>query len=144
MLHRDPGASADMFQQSILSGCNAVMMDDSLLADQKTPASYDCKVETTRGDTKETCSVPVEQIQRGIQNGVRGINIDTDIRLAMAGAMREKFAQDWAEFDPRKALKAATGSRRDICKARFIAFGCAVQASRIRPLQLDKMVVRYQ
>jgi fructose-bisphosphate aldolase class II len=56
------------------------------------------------GDIKETYGVPVEEIQRGIQSGVRKINIDTDIRLAMTGAMRQVFAQQPSEFDPRKAL----------------------------------------
>jgi fructose-bisphosphate aldolase class II len=56
------------------------------------------------GDIKETYGVPVEEIQRGIQSGVRKINIDTDIRLAMTGAMRQVFAQQPSEFDPRRGL----------------------------------------
>jgi fructose-bisphosphate aldolase class II len=95
------------------------------------------------GDIKETYGVPVEEIQRGIRSGVRKVNIDTDIRLAMTGAMRKSFAQDRREFDPRKALKAATAAAKDICAARFVAFGCAGQASRIRPLALERMVARY-
>src|SRR5262249_49288186 len=95
------------------------------------------------GDIKETYGVPVEEIQRGIRSGVRKVNIDTDIRLAMTGAMRRTFAQDRAEFDPRKALKAATAAAKDICRARFVAFGCAGQASRIKPLPLEKMAARY-
>ncbi|MDO5288022.1 MAG: fructose-bisphosphate aldolase class II [Pseudomonadota bacterium] len=83
------------------------------------------------GDIKQTYGVPVEEIVRGIQNGVRKINIDTDIRLAMTGAMRQLFAQQPSEFDPRKALAAAKKAARGICKARFEAFGCAGQASRI-------------
>jgi fructose-bisphosphate aldolase class II len=95
------------------------------------------------GDIKETYGVPVEEIQRGIQSGVRKVNIDTDIRLAMTGAMRQTLAQDRAEFDPRKALKAATAAAKSICTARFIAFGCAGQASKIRPVPLEKMAARY-
>jgi fructose-bisphosphate aldolase class II len=95
------------------------------------------------GDIRETYGVPVEEIQRGIQSGVRKVNIDTDIRLAMTGAMRKAFAQERSEFDPRKALKAATAAAKDICKARFIAFGCAGQASRIKPVSLEKMATRY-
>jgi fructose-bisphosphate aldolase class II len=96
------------------------------------------------GDMEETYGVPVEQIQRGIQNGVRKVNIDTDIRLAMSGAMRRAFARERSEFDPRKALKAATEAARDICKARFTAFGCEGQAARIKPLPLEKMAQRYR
>ncbi len=88
------------------------------------------------GDIRETYGVPVEEIVRGIKSGVRKINIDTDIRLAMTGAMRKAMAEKPDEFDPRAFLKAATAAARDICKARFEAFGCAGQGSRIgvRPL----------
>lgn len=95
------------------------------------------------GDIKETYGVPVEEIQRGIRSGVRKINIDTDIRLAMTGAMRQVFAEQKSEFDPRKALLAAKKAAAGICQARFEAFGCAGQASRIKPLSMDAMVARY-
>src|SRR5690606_17097694 len=77
------------------------------------------------GDIKETYGVPVEEIVRGIRSGVRKVNIDTDIRLAMTGAMRRTMAHKPAEFDPRAFFKDATAAARDICKARFEAFGCA-------------------
>ncbi|MDP4302551.1 class II fructose-bisphosphate aldolase [Leptothrix discophora] len=96
------------------------------------------------GDIGETYGVPVEEIVRGIRSGVRKVNIDTDIRLAMTGAMRQTFAQQPAEFDPRKALQAATQAARGICEARFRAFGCEGQAERIRPVPLDRMVARYR
>ena len=95
------------------------------------------------GDIKETYGVPVEEIQRGIKSGVRKINIDTDIRLAMTGAMRQAFAKDPSEFDPRKAFIAARKAARSMCKARFEAFGCAGHADRIKPLAMDAMVKRY-
>ena len=95
------------------------------------------------GEIKETYGVPVEEIQRGIQNGVRKINIDTDIRLAMTGAMRQVLAQQPSEFDPRKALVAAKNAARGIVQARFEAFGCAGMASRIKPVGLDDMARRY-
>ncbi|MBU0604074.1 MAG: fructose-bisphosphate aldolase class II [Gammaproteobacteria bacterium] len=83
------------------------------------------------GDIKETYGVPVEEIQEGIRHGVRKINIDTDIRLAMTGAMRRAMAHNPSEFDPRKFLKAATAAARDLCVDRFEAFGCAGMAGRI-------------
>ena len=95
------------------------------------------------GDIKETYGVPVEEIQRGIQSGVRKINIDTDIRLAMTGAMRQVFAQQPSEFDPRKALVAAKNAARGIVKARFEAFGCAGQGGKIKPVALEVMARRY-
>ena len=66
------------------------------------------------GDIKETYGVPVEEIQRGIRSGVRKVNIDTDIRLAMTGAMRQLFAEQPSEFDPRKAFAAARKAARGI------------------------------
>jgi fructose-bisphosphate aldolase class II len=95
------------------------------------------------GDIKETYGVPVEEIQRGIASGVRKVNIDTDIRLAMTGAMRQVFAEQPGEFDPRQALKAATKAARGIVKARFEAFGCAGMAPRIKPLPLEALVKRH-
>jgi fructose-bisphosphate aldolase class II len=96
------------------------------------------------GDIKETYGVPVEEIQEGIRNGVRKVNIDTDIRLAMTGAMRRSFAQHRAEIDPRKALKDATAAARAVCKSRFLEFGSAGRASKIKPVPLDKMASRYR
>jgi fructose-bisphosphate aldolase class II len=96
------------------------------------------------GAIPETYGVPVEEIQRGIAHGVRKINIDTDIRLAMTGAMRQLFAEQPSEFDPRKALAAARRAARGICEARFEAFGCAGQAQGIRPLPLSATVRRYR
>jgi fructose-bisphosphate aldolase class II len=95
------------------------------------------------GDIKETYGVPVEEIQRGIKSGVRKINIDTDIRLAMTGAMRKSFADQPSEFDPRKALIEARKAAKQIVQLRFEAFGCAGHAAHIKPVPLDDMVRRY-
>lgn len=266
VLHQDHGATPAVCQQSIRSGFTSVMMDGSLMADGKTPASYDYNVDVTRkvcemahavgvsvegelgclgsletgeagdedgsgaegvlthdmlltdpvqakdfvartgvdalaiaigtshgaykftrqptgdilamdriaaihanlpnthlvmhgsssvpqewlaiirehgGDIKETYGVPVAEIQRGIRSGVRKVNIDTDIRLAMTGAMRRAMAQDKSEFDPRKALVAAKNAARDVVRDRCEAFGCAGQAPRIRPVPLEAMSQRY-
>ena len=95
------------------------------------------------GDIKQTYGVPVEEIVRGIQNGVRKVNIDTDIRLAMTGAMRQLFAKQTSEFDPRKALIAARKAAQGICEARFEAFGCAGQASKIKPIYLPHFAISH-
>jgi len=95
------------------------------------------------GDIKETYGVPVEEILEGIKNGVRKVNIDTDIRLAMTGAMRRGMAQHRSEFDPRRFFKDATAAAREICEARFQAFGAAGQASAIKVMPLEKMAQRY-
>jgi fructose-bisphosphate aldolase, class II len=96
------------------------------------------------GNMKETYGVPVEEIVEGIKHGVRKINIDTDIRLAMTGAIRRHMAEKPAEFDPRKFLADAQVAARGICKLRYEAFGCAGQASKIKPLPLEKMAERYR
>ena len=95
------------------------------------------------GEIKETYGVPVEEIQEGIRFGVRKVNIDTDIRLAMSGAMRRAMVRSPSEFDPRKFLKDATAAARDICVARFEAFGCAGMAQRIKPVSLELESLRY-
>ena len=265
-LHQDHGASAAVCQQAIRSGFTSVMMDGSLLEDQKTPASYDYNLAVTRrvvemshaigvsvegelgclgsletgtageedgvgaegtldhsqlltdpaqaadfvartgvdalaiaigtshgaykfsrqptgdilaieriaaihaavpdthlvmhgsssvpqewlatirefgGTIRETYGVPVAEIVRGIRHGVRKINIDTDIRLAMTGAMRQTMFTRPDEFDPRAILKAATAAARQVCQDRFEAFGCAGQASQIRVLPLAALAQRY-
>jgi fructose-bisphosphate aldolase class II len=96
------------------------------------------------GQMKETYGVPVEEIVTGIKHGVRKVNIDTDIRLAMTGAMRRHMAEKPAEFDPRKFLADAQKAAKEICKARYEAFGCAGQAAKIKPIPLEKMAERYR
>ena len=95
------------------------------------------------GEMKETYGVPVEEIQEGIKHGVRKINIDTDIRLAMTGAIRRAFNKDKTEFDPRKYLKDAMLAAKQICKARMEAFGTAGQAAKLKPIPLDSMAEKY-
>ncbi|MBU2873600.1 class II fructose-bisphosphate aldolase [Marinobacter salexigens] len=95
------------------------------------------------GEIPETYGVPVEEIVEGIKHGVRKVNIDTDLRLASTGAVRRFLAQNPAEFDPRKFLQATMVAMTDICVARYEAFGCAGNASKIKPINLDRMFERY-
>ncbi|MEJ2346002.1 MAG: fructose-bisphosphate aldolase class II [Gammaproteobacteria bacterium] len=95
------------------------------------------------GDMGETYGVPVEEIAEGIKNGVRKVNIDTDLRMASTGAVRKFLAENKKEFDPRKWLIASTKAMKDICKSRYEAFGTAGNASKIRPVSLEDMVKRY-
>ena len=96
------------------------------------------------GDMKETYGVPVEEIQEGIKHGVRKINIDTDIRLAMTAAIRRYMFENPGKFDPRDYLKPAREAAKTICVARYTAFGCAGQAAKIKPVPLEKMAERYR
>ena len=96
------------------------------------------------GEIPETYGVPVEEIVEGIKHGVRKVNIDTDLRLASTGAVRRFLANNRAEFDPRKYLAETTKAMKDICAARFEAFGTAGHASKIKPLSLEAMYQRYE
>jgi fructose-bisphosphate aldolase class II len=95
------------------------------------------------GDIKETYGVPVEEIVEGIKYGVRKVNIDTDLRLASTGAMRRLMATNPSEFDPRKFFGATVTAMRDVCIARYEAFGTAGNASKIKPISLEAMFQRY-
>lgn len=96
------------------------------------------------GKMKETYGVPVEEIQEAIKYGVRKINIDTDIRLAMTGAIRRFFAENPSKFDPREYLKPAREAAKLVCKARYVAFGCEGQAAKIKPVSLDAIAQKYK
>lgn len=96
------------------------------------------------GEITETYGVPVAEIQQGIRHGVRKINIDTDIRLAMTAAMRRTMKKNTREFDPRKFLQAAMDETKKVCIDRFEAFGSAGQAPHIHPIELDGMAQRYR
>jgi len=96
------------------------------------------------GDMKETYGVPVEEIVIGIQNGVRKINIDTDIRLAMTAAIRRYLFENPGKFDPRDYLKPAREAAKLVCKARYLSFGCEGQAAKIKPLSLEKVAEQYK
>ncbi|MGE0071788.1 MAG: class II fructose-bisphosphate aldolase [Thiomonas sp.] len=96
------------------------------------------------GDMGETYGVPVEEIVEGIKHGVRKVNIDTDLRMASTGATRKFLAENPKEFDPRKFLTASTKAMKEICKARYEAFGTAGKASKIKPISLEAMYKRYE
>ncbi len=95
------------------------------------------------GDIKETFGVPVEEIQKAIQYGVRKINIDTDIRLAMTAAARQFMFQNPDKFDPRDWLKPAREAAKQICKQRYLQFGCEGQASKIKGHSLFVVAGQY-
>ena len=84
------------------------------------------------GAIPETYGVPVEEIQKGIKNGVRKVNIDTDNRLAITAAIREAADADPKNFDPRHFLKPSIKYMKQVCTARYEAFGTAGNASKIK------------
>ena len=84
------------------------------------------------GKMKQTWGVPVEEIQRGIKSGVRKINVDTDCRMAITGAIRKVLAEHPDKFDPRDYLKPARAAMKQVCMDRMISFGQAGNASKIK------------
>jgi len=95
------------------------------------------------GAMKETYGVPVSEIQEAIKYGVRKINIDTDIRMAMTGAVRKFMAENPEKFDAREWLKPAREAAKAICKQRYMEFGCEGQGSRIKGISLAVMAQKY-
>lgn len=96
------------------------------------------------GEMGETYGVPLAEIREGIRHGVRKVNIDTDLRMAATGSIRQHLHDHPANFDPRKYLQASKEAMQQICVERFEAFGTAGQADRITALSLEAMTGRYQ
>ena len=95
------------------------------------------------GAMKETYGVPVEEIQHAIRYGVRKINIDTDIRLAMTGAVRKFLHENPDKFDAREWLKPAREAAKQVCKQRYLEFGCEGQAGKIKGESLQVVAAKY-
>ena len=93
-------------------------------------------LEQAQAITQAAFGVPMEEIQRGIRHGVRKINMDTDIRLAMTRAIRRAFNEVKTEFDPGKYPNPATLAAKSICKSRFEASGTAGNAGKIKPVPM--------
>jgi fructose-bisphosphate aldolase class II len=96
------------------------------------------------GKLKPTWGVPVEEIQLGIRNGVRKINVDTDNRLAITGAIRKVFMEKPEEFDPRSYMKPAREAMKKVVAQRMVQFGQAGHAGDYTPISMEEMAARYQ
>ena len=95
------------------------------------------------GEMPQTWGVPLEEIERGIKNGVRKINIDTDCRIAITGAIRQTLLKRPKEFDPRKYLGPAMNAMKKVCLDRLQRFGAEGMASKIKTKSLDQMTSFY-
>ena len=121
-----------------LPNCHLVMHGSSSV-----PQELQDVINKYGGKLKQTWGVPVEEIQRGIKHGVRKINVDTDNRLAITGAIRKVFAESPEKFDPRDYLKPARDAMKKVCVARMTAFGQAGQARKIKPVSCEKFASFY-
>ena len=122
-----------------LPNCHLVMHGSSSV-----PQSLQDVITQFGGKMPQTWGVPVEEIQRGIRHGVRKINVDTDCRMAITGAIRRVFAQSPEKFDPRDYLKPVREAMREVCKDRMIAFGQAGWARKIKPMTCADFVDFYR
>lgn len=107
------------------------------------PQEYLEQIRMYGGDMRETYGVPVEEIQEAIKYGVRKVNIDTDIRLAMTAAVRKFLHENPSKFDPREFNKPAREAAKQLCISRYEAFGTAGNASKIKPVELSTMAQKY-
>jgi fructose-bisphosphate aldolase class II len=121
-----------------LPNCHLVMHGSSSV-----PQELQDIINKYGGQMKQTWGVPVEEIQLGIQHGVRKINVDTDCRMAITGAIRKVLAETPEKFDPRDYLKPAREAMKKVCVARMVSFGQAGNASKIKPVSLGEMAKRY-
>ena len=110
-----------------LPNCHLVMHGSSSV-----PQELQDMINKYGGKLKQTWGVPVEEIQRGIKNGVRKINVDTDNRLAITAAIRKVFFESPEKFDPRDYLKPSRDAMKQVCKDRMVQFGQAGQAANLR------------
>ena len=107
------------------------------------PQEYLAEIREFGGNMRETYGVPVSEIQEAIKHGVRKVNIDTDMRLAMTAAIRRFLVEHPEKFDPREYLKKARQAAYELCKTRYLEFGCEGQGARIKPLSLSVMAAKY-
>ena len=100
-------------------------------------------ITTFGGKMPQTWGVPVEEIQKGIKHGVRKINVDTDCRMAITGAVRKVLWENPEKFDPRDYLKPAREAMKKVCAERMVQFGQAGNARKVPVVTLDEMAKRY-
>ncbi len=96
------------------------------------------------GNLKPAWGVPVEEIQRGIAHGVRKVNVDTDNRLAITGAIRKVFVESPEKFDPRDYLRPARAAMQAVVEKRMKAFAQAGHAGDYQAKTLESMKDYYK
>src|SRR5436309_1485322 len=140
VLHQDHGNSPETCKSAIDMGFTSVIMHGS----SSVPKDLQDIINQYGGKLRPTWGVPVEEIQLGIRNGVRKINVDTDNRLAITGAIRKVFMEKPEEFDPRSYMKPARDAMKKVVALRMTQFGQAGHAKDYKPVPLAEMAKRYQ
>jgi fructose-bisphosphate aldolase, class II len=140
---KKPGG--DVLKMDLIEEINRRLPNTHLVmhGSSSVPAELIAIINEFGGEMPETYGVPVEAIQKGITHGVRKINVDTDNRLAITGAIRKVFAQQPGKFDPRDYMKPAREAMAEVVKARMVAFGQAGHAGGVPTKTLEEMKSYY-
>ena len=138
--------TGDILAMGVVRAIHALLPNTHLVmhGSSSVPQDLQEQFNAAGGDMPQTWGVPIAEIQEGIRHGVRKINIDTDCRLAMTAQMRRVATEKRAEFDPRAFLKPAMAALQSLCEQRFIEFGTAGQAAKIKPTPLADMARAYR
>ncbi|MEM8865567.1 MAG: class II fructose-bisphosphate aldolase, partial [Planctomycetota bacterium] len=121
-----------------LPNCHLVMHGSSSV-----PQELQDIINKYGGEMPQTYGVPVEEIQKGIKHGVRKVNVDTDNRMAMTGAVRKLLMEHPEKFDVRDWMKPAREAMKEVCMARMEAFGQAGNAGKIECVSIDQYASHY-
>ncbi|MCF8480260.1 MAG: fructose-bisphosphate aldolase class II [Rhodospirillum sp.] len=137
--------TGDILAMDVVKNIHARLPDTHLVmhGSSSVPQELQDIINEFGGAMPQTYGVPVEEIVEGIKHGVRKVNIDTDCRMAITGAIRKVLTSTPSEFDPRKYLKPAMSAMEKICVERYEQFSTAGNASRIKPIALADMAKRY-
>jgi fructose-bisphosphate aldolase class II len=135
----------DVLAMDVIENIHRLLPDTHLVMHGSSSVPQDLQdiINQYGGEMPQTWGVPIAEILRGIDHGVRKVNIDTDNRMAITGAIRKVFAENPGEFDPRAYLKPAKEAMRKLCQQRFVEFRAAGQAAAIRPIHTGLMARKY-
>lgn len=137
--------TGDILAMDVVKAIHARLPNTHLVMHGSSSVPQDLQdiINANGGEMPQTYGVPVEEIEIGIKNGVRKVNIDTDNRMAITGQIRKILSENKSEFDPRAYLKPAMAAMEKVCIDRFERFNCAGQASKIKSIPLSQMAARY-
>ena len=137
--------TGDILAMDVVKAIHARLPNTHLVMHGSSSVPQDLQdiINANGGEMPQTYGVPVEEIEIGIKNGVRKVNIDTDNRMAITGQIRKVLNENRTEFDPRAYLKPAMAAMEAVCVDRFERFNCAGQASKIKAIPLHNMATRY-
>ena len=89
------------------------------------PQSFVKMINENGGKMPDAVGIPEEQLRQAARSAVCKINIDSDLRLAMTGTIRQFFNEHPDKFDPREYLKPARANIKDLVKHKLInVLGC--------------------